>query len=103
LPNYRVPAQITVLKRLPQTSSGKIDRTALPAADDDDVSEDSSVAAAPSETERILQTVWTSLLGVRRPGVDATFFELGGHSLLATRLVARVRQLLDVELPLRAV
>ena len=34
-------------------------------------------------------------------GRHDNFFELGGHSLLATQVMARVKQLLNCELPVR--
>ena len=50
------------------------------------------------EIEEQLAGMWQELLGVERVGRQDHFFELGGHSLLAMRLIARVRQVLEVEL-----
>ena len=46
--------------------------------------------------------LWSRLLRVDRPGIYDNFFALGGHSLLAVQLIARVRESLNVEMPLRA-
>ncbi|MGA9567228.1 MAG: amino acid adenylation domain-containing protein, partial [Candidatus Korobacteraceae bacterium] len=55
-----------------------------------------------SPAEEFLADVWASLLRVERPGIHDNFFALGGHSLMAAQVIARVRQTLGVELPLRA-
>ena len=50
--------------------------------------------------ESRLQAIWQELLGQPSVGVTENFFALGGHSLLAMRLIARIADRLDVELPL---
>ena len=59
-------------------------------------------APPADDVETLLVEVWQDLLGIDPVGRFDNFFELGGHSLLATRVVARVKQRLGVDLPLRA-
>ena len=54
----------------------------------------------PEEQE--LAQIWIEILHVPQVSVDDNFFELGGHSLLATRVIARVRQAWQIDLPMRA-
>jgi phthiocerol/phenolphthiocerol synthesis type-I polyketide synthase E len=53
----------------------------------------------PTAIDRALADVWQQVL--RRPKVEPAddFFDLGGSSIQATQIVARVRDLFDVELP----
>src|ERR1051326_6051946 len=57
--------------------------------------------APRTPTEELLAGIWAELLHVERVGVHDNLFELGGHSLLAMRLVSRLRQVFDADLPLR--
>jgi len=56
-----------------------------------------------TETERKLGEIWKELLKVEEVGVDQNFFELGGHSLLVLQVIARIRRMFEVELPVRTV
>lgn len=100
LPEYMVPSRIVPLAELPKLPSGKIDRNALP--DPDSVLQVREDWTPPvGELESMLARLWEELLGVSPIGREDDFLELGGHSLLVTRLVWRIRQALDVEVPVR--
>ncbi|WP_235031113.1 condensation domain-containing protein, partial [Nonomuraea solani] len=99
LPDAMVPSAIVVLETLPLTPNGKVDRAGLPAPEFADRSE--YVAPATVE-ERRLASIYADVLGVDRVSALDDFFQLGGHSLLATQLMARVREQLGVEVPLRS-
>jgi acyl-coenzyme A synthetase/AMP-(fatty) acid ligase/acyl carrier protein len=101
LPDYMVPAEFVILRELPQTPNGKIDRHALPSPE---VArgEDGGIYADPTTPlEEVLVGMWAEVLDLDRVGINDSFFELGGHSLLAARLISRVRDRLKVEVPLQ--
>lgn len=101
LPQYMVPSAFVILPHLPLTANGKLDRDALPVPEHDP--NDSLPYEAPTgEAETTVAQIWRELLGVERPGRHDNFFDLGGHSLLAARVLARIRELLQVDLPLSA-
>ncbi|MBF6063666.1 acyltransferase domain-containing protein [Nocardia terpenica] len=65
--------------------------------------DDADFVAPRTEYEQFVAEMWAELLGLERIGVFENFFRIGGHSLLATRFVRRVRELFDIEFPLRLV
>ncbi|MFB4300943.1 amino acid adenylation domain-containing protein [Actinomadura sp. NTSP31] len=91
LPGTHVPAAFVEIASYPLTSSGKVDRAALPepgAAGDRPWAPD-----APPRTpaERLVAGVWEDLLNVEGVRVRDDFFHLGGTSLQLTRLANRLR------------
>lgn len=110
LPDPLLPSRYVVLRRIPLTANGKVDRAALTAllAVSGTLAEDGTGRDPETETERELTpterrmaAIWSELLG--RDGIRAQddFFDLGGHSLLTFRLVFRLREEFEVEVPVR--
>ena len=83
------------------TPNGKVDRKALPNPVRAVVKEGYVAPRTPREAE--VAKIWAELLEVDRIGIEDNFFDLGGHSIAAVQMVARVRELLGVELNMRAV
>lgn len=101
LPEYMVPAAFVVLEVLPTTTSGKVDRQALPAPDVAPVVDEVAIGRM-TPLEQDLAGVWARVLGLPSVAPDAGFFDLGGHSLLAVRLLVEVERTLSVVVPLNS-
>jgi amino acid adenylation domain-containing protein len=97
LPDYMVPAAIVILAALPLTPNGKLDRAALPESSGP---APSGGVAPQGPVEELIGRLWGELLGVAAVSRDDNFFALGGHSLLATQFISRLREQLEIELPL---
>jgi hypothetical protein len=101
LPRFMVPGIIIPLAEFPRLPSGKIDRRALPAPVTSPRGECLSRIDPRTLVEENLVQIWAELFNLPTVDVRDNFFELGGHSLLATRLLSRVRDMFELDLPLR--
>jgi thioesterase domain-containing protein/acyl carrier protein len=99
LPGYMIPQSFEILDALPQLSSGKVNRAALPAVAPAAKSVQRYVAPR-SPLEQQLAAIWSEVLQLDRVGLHDNFFDLGGHSLLAVRMTSRIRGEFSVDLPL---
>jgi acyl-coenzyme A synthetase/AMP-(fatty) acid ligase/acyl carrier protein len=103
LPEYMVPGGYVWMEKMPVTANGKLDRAALPEAEEAAAVSEKEYAAPRGPVEELLAGIWGHVLGVEKVGIHDNFFELGGHSLLAMQIIIRVRGMFGIELPLRTI
>ncbi len=90
LPDYMVPAHFVLLEQMPLTANGKVDRKALPVAEDTFLV--GEYVEPNSPTEAALRDIWLSVLALKSLSVTANFFELGGNSILAIHLITLINK-----------
>gem|GEM_PF-2374775 len=90
LPAYMIPSFFIELEQMPLNVSGKIDTHALPvpqfSADDEDYQ------APQTATQKEVCRIWTQLLDIDAPGINANFFHLGGNSLKVVQLALQLQK-----------
>ncbi|MDI1475045.1 non-ribosomal peptide synthetase [Polyangium sp. y55x31] len=102
LPEHMIPLRIVVLFEIPRiTTSGKVDRAALPMPTS--TRSTAPPVAARTKTEAAVAAIWQDILGRGSVGIHDDFFELGGQSLMATRVLARLNRAFSVRLPLQRI
>ncbi|WP_394847043.1 amino acid adenylation domain-containing protein [Pendulispora brunnea] len=97
---YAVPQAITLVPSLPLSANGKVDRSALVQMASHAASDKDAPVAPRTETETALVDIWRQLLAADEIGIRQSFFDLGGSSVTAVRLMSRIHQRFDIELPL---
>lgn len=100
LPPQCVPQHIVVIDHIPQTDNGKIDRKALP---DLIATVSETSVELTTKTQKEVAEIWRNLLRINQVGAHDDFFLLGGHSMVAVRMLAQVRELFALELPLQSI
>ena len=103
LPDYMIPSGLVRLQSLPHTTSGKVDRNALPEPGKTGMEPRPQFVTVNDDCEKQLAEIWQEVLGLGRVGASDDFFELGGHSLLALRLIARVESVFGKRIPVASV
>jgi amino acid adenylation domain-containing protein len=102
LPEAMLPAVFVALDALPRTSSGKLDRRALPEPKLGRRPPGEAYVGPRDAVEAALAAIWCEVLGVETPSMRDDFFERGGDSFVAVRLMARIEKRFGRRLPLGA-
>ena len=101
LPDYMVPSNFVFVESLPPTN-GKLNRNELPNPGNSRPKLTVAYLAPRNDVEKMLSNIWCDVLSLDEVGRDDNFFELGGHSLAASRVISRVIQAFQLELPIKA-
>ena len=101
LPEYMLPSSFVFLESLPMTATGKVDRKALPIPGGERPDLSTPYYPPRTELEEKLVEIWQDVLELDEIGINDSFLDLGGNSLLAARIIARVIDTMQVEIPLR--
>ena len=100
LAKFMVPRELIILDRLPINPNGKLDRHALPKPTTERSDPLENYVAPRSEIETALAEIWCGVLGIDRVGIRNNFFDIGGTSVLSARLITRIRDRFNIDIPI---
>jgi amino acid adenylation domain-containing protein len=92
LPEFMLPAIFVFLDEIPLTTSGKVDRKALPAPDGLRPELEKIYVAPTNPIEEALADIWSQILRIDQVGIYDNFFELGGDSIISIQVVTKARE-----------
>ncbi|WP_447971452.1 amino acid adenylation domain-containing protein [Nitrospira sp. M1] len=98
LPDYMVPAVFHIVKEIPLTPNGKIDRHALPVHEVQRSMVSVSHVVPETKIEQAIASVWRDILHIQDVGIHDSFFDLGGNSLLLTQVKSKLQNMIQREI-----
>ena len=96
LPAFMVPRQVEVLRTLPYTAVGKVDRQAL-IKRASELPKKEPIPGVDDPLQTQLLHIWSEILKVRVTDPSSDFFLLGGDSLMAVRLFTEIERELGMQ------
>jgi len=96
LPDYMVPSTFVFLDSLPKTTSGKINRLALPEPPKGRLISGQEYVAPSNDMEARLVQIFEKYLGIQPVGIKDDFLEIGGHSLVAIQIITEIEDTLNI-------
>lgn len=99
LPEYMIPSVFVPLPALPLTPNGKVDRKQLPAPTQASGGPREGFVAPAGSVEQAVAAIWKDILHTDPIGVDDNFFDFGGHSLQVVQVQNRLREALNIDVP----
>ena len=95
LPKYMLPSFYILIKEVPVTLNGKVDKRKLPAID---VSSRLHDYVKPTNIlEKQLANIWQTLFKIDKISISDNFFSIGGQSILAIQMCAEIAEKLHLQ------
>ena len=106
LTHFKVPRRVLFMPAIPTGPTGKMQRIGLAErlgiAFEAEVRQPVEHVSPRTPVEEIIASIWASVLATDPPGIHDNFLDAGGDSMLAAQFIARVRDLLAIDVSLIA-
>jgi amino acid adenylation domain-containing protein len=100
LPEYFIPHNFNIVKELPVTPSGKLDRNALLKISNSKAVSNGVITNPIDQNEKLVAKIWKEALVIDSIDITSNFFEMGGHSIMAVKIMMELQKQTGKEFPL---
>ncbi|NDP28894.1 MAG: amino acid adenylation domain-containing protein, partial [Flavobacterium sp.] len=100
LPEYFVPYDFKIIKELPTTPNGKLDKNALLKIESEKDIAKILYTEPRTEAEKLVAKIWKESLNIENIDIFSNFFEIGGHSIRAVKVIVEIEKQTGKRIPL---